>query len=305
MKSDIFYWILNMSIHGSLICLIVLLLRRIRRLPAGFTYALWSLPLLRLWIPLGLNSSWNLAGLLEKLGTRQVPVNWNAHALPEELPFSAMNFTQLANEYFPIRYQSYELTQTMQAAALVWMIVAAVCVIATVFLYLLTRRAIKNAIRQEEFYISDQVNAPALYGIVKPKIVLPPWVAEQDIEFILLHERVHSWRLDNLWRCVAILTCCIHWFNPVCWVCLKYFFSDMELSCDRVVLRILEPEQHKSYALALLNTAKEKSLFISAFGGARIRLRIENVLSYKKLTAAACVALGLLFGILAIALVTN
>ena len=35
MQSDVFYWVLNLSIHGSLVCLLLMLLRLIRTAPGS------------------------------------------------------------------------------------------------------------------------------------------------------------------------------------------------------------------------------------------------------------------------------
>ncbi len=88
------------------------------------------------------------------------------------------------------------------------------------------------------------------------------------LDYVEAHELVHKRRLDNLWRCIALLFCCVHWFNPVVWHCLRLFFADMELSCDERVLRKLAPKERKDYAMALLSVAEGRDLFVSAFGGA-------------------------------------
>lgn len=112
------------------------------------------------------------------------------------------------------------------------------------------------------------------------------------LDFVVAHETVHRRRCDNLWRVLALLVCCVHWFNPIVWWSLKRFFEDMELACDEAVVRGLNAADRKNYAIALLSAAKGRDLFVSAFGGAKLRVRVERVLSYRKLTlgAALCFA---------------
>lgn len=298
MKSDIFYWILNMSLHGGLLCLLVLLLRRIKRLPRGFVYSLWALPFLRLVLPLGLNSPLSIMRLLERLGTRRVRLNISE-------VFSAMNSVAMAGSYAPVTYETNVLTELMETLALIWLIVACGLVLAAAILYFCTRDELRNPEKQEGYFLSDSITAPALYGIFRPKILLPRGIAPQALPYILLHEQVHRRRGDNLWRAVAILTCCIHWFNPLCWLSLKYFFEDMELSCDAAVLKQLGEQEKKTYALALLDTAQSRNLFVSAFGGAGLRLRVERVLAYRRLTILSALAFGALFALIALVLLTN
>lgn len=315
MKSDIFYWVLNMSLHGGLVCLIVLALRRLPRLPRGFVYALWLLPALRLCLPMGLRGRWSLMALLERLGTRRVTVPlgqagavWSAPVVengPATGDLLMVNSVGLAESYFPISYKTNVLTEVFETAALIWAIVAAACALAALILCLCTRQELRHARRREGYWVSDRVTAPGLYGVLRPRIILPEGLPATALPHILRHEAVHARRRDNLWRCAAILICCLHWFNPLCWLCLRAFFADMELACDAAVLRKLEPEARKDYARALLDAARPRSLFVSAFGGAKIRLRIETVLSYRKLTTGAVVAFAALFLAIAATLVLN
>lgn len=315
MKSDVFYWVLNMSIHGGLLCLIVLLLRRIRAFPKGFVYGLWCLPFLRLICPLGVKSPWSFMNLLERLGTREVEVSelalFASSANGQELAstdvqiFATFNHVQFANSYAPITYKTNVLTGTMETLTLIWFIVACACLLTALLLYIFTKRELRGAEKREGFYCSDRVTAPALYGILRPRIVLPYGVSEEARPHILRHEGIHRKRGDNLWRAVGILTCCVHWFNPLCWLCLKYFFEDMELSCDAAAIGKMDEQGRKDYALALLESAEQKNLFVSAFGGAKLRLRIKNILAYRNLTLMASLAFAALFAVIALVLATN
>jgi hypothetical protein len=82
----------------------------------------------------------------------------------------------------------------------------------------------------------------------------------------------------------------------------------MELSCDEAVLRKgrYGREERKAYALTLLRFAEEKRLLIStAFGGARIKVRVANVLNYKRLTVIGAAASAAFILTVALVLLTN
>lgn len=340
MRSDLFYWVLNMSIFGGLLCLIVLVLRRIPWFPRFFVYGLWALPLVRLICPVGLTGRYNLMGQLVRLGVRRVPASWilgewageaqylsgaNGTLLASSYsPLTMMNYTQIARSYSPIVYEgqegnalllpamqkfvvteSFPLQKVMETAALIWLIVAVCLILGALLLYRFSLSEGRLAEEAQGYYVSDRVKVPAVYGIFRCRIVLPSHVRQEDIPYILLHERVHLQRRDNLWRCLAVLVCCVHWFNPICWLSLRCFFADMELACDAAAVHIMTSEQRKAYAHAVLNTAQDSSLFASAFGGAKVSLRIRNLLSYRKLTAFSTVAFALLFAVVAYVLVTN
>ena len=94
-------------------------------------------------------------------------------------------------------------------------------------------------------------------------------------------------------------------FNPFSWIFLKAFLADLELSCDERVLVKLGAERSKEYASALLECKQGATVFASAFGGARIRTRIENILSFKKLTWISLVAFIALISVIFYVLLTN
>ena len=300
MIGDIFYWMLNASIFGSITGLIVLLLRRIRALPRFGIYLLWLLPFIRLWVPAGIASPYSLFGLFAK------PVSIGNGIITGSPVFSFSNTMMAAESYFPITYKTAFLKTIFQTAGMVWLIIAAAALLCSVVLYGLTKSAVKDAVPvRGNLYRSDKLLSPAVYGIVKPKIILPASLAEKDEDYIVKHEQIHIQRRDNFWRIAAVITACVHWFNPLAWLLLKYFFADMELACDAGVLKKLDDTDKKAYASALLACATGKTYYASAFGGAKTRLRIENILSYKKLTLFSGIGFAALFLTIAVAVLTN
>ena len=127
----------------------------------------------------------------------------------------------------------------------------------------------------------------------------------ENLRYILLHEQKHIRRLDNLWRLFAFVSVALHWFNPFSWILLKCFLSDLEIACDESVLNNCSESEKNKYALALVSSAEHKALFISAFGGAKIRTRIERIISYKKMTLISAIAFAALIIAIAYFLLTN
>ncbi len=303
MLSEIFYWVLNISIIGGGTGLIVVLLGKSPKLPRFAAYILWTLPLIRLWIPFGMTNRWSLLSLISRYVTKTVMI-W------EEVPwtpdFSMTNSIQAAKSYFPIEYKTYLLKKIFEVASVIWVIIAIAAIITSVFLYILTKRELWDARHlKENIWISGKVTSPSVYGIIKPRIILPEWIPEKDMPYILAHERVHIIRRDNLWRIIAVITACIHWFNPLVWIFLYRFITDMELACDTKALKILGEDKAKDYATALLACAAGKSYFISAFAGVKTRVRINSILTYKKLTLLSTIAFIVLLVAVTAVLITN
>ncbi|MFA6308232.1 MAG: M56 family metallopeptidase [Clostridia bacterium] len=300
MLSEIFYWVLNLSITGSIAGLILIALRNIKRLPKFAVYVLWAIPLLRLWMPFGIANEYSLLNLISKFTTKTVVV-WQK--VPE---ITMTNMLMGADSYFPIVYKTELLHKIFEVATIVWISIAAAAILAAFLLYWFTKIELRYAEHvKDNIYKSDKVVTPAVYGIFKQKIIIPSVLADSDISYIVLHENVHIKRRDNFFRFIAVITACVHWFNPLSWTFLKLFFTDLELACDTKVLKTLDDRQSKEYATTILNYASDKGFFASAFGGAKVRVRIETILSYKKLTLVSSVCCIALFGAIAIILITN
>lgn len=300
MQSEIFYWVLNLSILGSVAGMVVLILRRIKALPRFAIYVLWALPLIRLWMPFGIANEYSLLNFISKFTTKTVVI-W------KEVPLiTATNTIMGAKSYFPFEYRTDLLENIFSVASVIWIIISCTLILTSLLLYHFTKLEMKSAkLLRDNVYLSDRITSPAVYGVVHPKIIIPAAIVNEDIDYILLHEQVHLKRHDNLFRFVAVITACIHWFNPLSWIFLKYFFTDMELACDAKVLKNLNQLETKEYAHTILAYASGKALFSSAFGGAKTKVRIENILSYKKLTILSSLSLAALIVSIAIVIITN
>ena len=299
---EVFYWIFNMSITASLTGALVLLIRRIKRIPRRIAVFLWAIPFLRMAVPFGLNSPFGLMSLLSKIATKTIVV----YRPTENMAFSYMNSIRAADSYFPITYKVNILEDIFRAASVIWIIPALFVLLMLAVAYLTTMPEIKDSTPlRDNIYLSEKVVSPAVYGIVNPKIILPMACKDRDIDLIILHEKTHIRSMDNLWRMAAFVITAAHWFNPLCWIFLKCFLADLELSCDERVLSKSGTDRAKEYALSLLESRQGTTVFASAFGGAKIRTRIENILSFKKMTRFSLTVFIALLAAVFYALLTN
>lgn len=302
MLQEVFYWIFNMSITAALTGIIVMFVRLIKKIPRRIVVFLWLVPILRMTVPLGLNSPYSLMTLLSKITTKTIVV----FQPTEDISFSMMNSVMAANTYFPITYKVNILDDIFGVASVIWIIVSLAILLMLIIIYFTTIHEIKDSTHlKDNIYLSEKVTSPAVYGIIRPKIILPLSYKDRDIELIIQHEKTHIRGLDNLWRMIAFMVVAVHWFNPLAWMFLRALLADLELSCDERVLVKLGADRSKEYATALLEGRQGPTVFASAFGGARIRTRIENVLSFRKLTWISLVAFVALIGIIFYVLLTN
>lgn len=301
MLGGIFYWILNMSIAASITGILILIIRKIKRIPRYVISIIWLIPIIRMVIPFGISSDYGLMSLISKYTTKTVIVYER-----KQFTLTAMNSIMGAEEYFPIEYKSNLLEEVLGVTSIIWLIISAAIIISLCIIYLITKKEISDAVKlKDNIYLSDKIQSPAVYGIIKPKIVLPASYKDKDLTFVRMHENAHIKRCDNLYRITAFTAVAIHWFNPLAWVFLKCILGDMELACDEKVLRNCGEESKKRYAASLVESFESKNLFASAFGGAKLRIRIENILSYRKLSAFSTAAFLAFAAVIAYTLLTN
>ncbi len=299
---EICYWLINMSIVASFMGLIVMLLRKIRFIPRRVSVFLWIIPFLRMTVPVGLNSPYSLMSLVSRFTTRTVTV----YQPSDDIAFSFSNSIRAAESYSPITYKVNILGTVFSVAGMIWTVVSLALLIALTIIYVSTKNAVADSrLLESNIFFSDKVDSPAVYGIIRPKIIIPGSYKDMELKYIIRHEKTHIKRLDNLWRIIGFITASIHWFNPLSWVFLKAFLNDLELACDEMAVSGYDKEERKEYARTLLSCSGSKSLLVSAFGGAKVRTRIENVLSYKKMTAFSALGFALLVVVIIFTLITN
>lgn len=302
MLHEVFYWLLSMSISAVITGIFVLLVRNIKKIPKRITVILWLVPFIRMAIPVGLNGNHNLMSLISKITTRSIKV----YQPTNHVSVSMMNMTTLADSYFPVTYGSVVLEKIFSISSIIWITVFIAIVLILAIIYFSTLHEMKDSVHmRDNIYFSTKITSPAVYEIIRPKIILPESYSDKDIELILLHERTHIKRRDNLWRVIAVLITAVHWFNPFAWIFLKMFLNDLELSCDECVIAKSGDDRIKEYAYQLVENKRSSNIFASAFSGGRTRKRIENILSFKKMTYFSATVFVLFITALLYVLLTN
>ncbi|MCL1838519.1 MAG: M56 family metallopeptidase [Propionibacteriaceae bacterium] len=309
MLTTVFYFVLNMSLASCLVIVALLGIRAVKPLPRRWVYPLWGLAFFRLMMPFTLPTDWSLFNLTGSLVKRLVTIET---VIPVPRPtwnLTAMNWIGAAEQYAPLVFKTESLRQVFSVAALVWIIVAVAGLATAVILYVLTRAELNKAqLIEGNLYHADTVTSPVLIGLIRPKIILPSSLDPDSAEgrMVLAHEQVHLHRRDNLWRLLAIGLACLHWFNPLAWVMLRAFFTDMELATDELVVKKFAPAQRRSYAKALLRFSDTKPTLVSAgFGHSGVRVRVTNVLNYRRLTLIGAIASAGFLALVTLVLLTN
>lgn len=148
-------------------------------------------------------------------------------------------------------------------------------------------------------FVSDRIVSPITYGVVRQKVILPKYytmMTREQLKYILIHEKIHIDRHDNLNKFLIIVAVCLHWFNPLVWLMYYYYNRDMELACDEKVIRQVGADKRSDYAEALISMAEQEHSvpLYSAFGKSAIKERVFLIMKYKK-SSLFSIVLCLLF----------
>jgi beta-lactamase regulating signal transducer with metallopeptidase domain len=300
-----------MSIIASIFGILIYLIRFIKGMPKFGCYILWGVVFFRLVCPFGISSEYSLLSMLSRIISstfvKTVTLKQAADGSVFSPKITLTNTIQGAATYEPFTYKTDRLEGFFKVASAIWLIVGIAAIISVIIMYHFAVMELKKAVHlRDNIYEGSMVETPTVYGIIKPQIVIPGGIGKEHMEYILAHENVHIKRRDNIWRMLAIITACIHWFNPFIWLFLGSFLKDCELACDERAVKTMAVEERKNYARTLLTYgAKEKTVFASAFGSSKVKVRIKNVLSYRKLTLFSTVCFIAMLLVLIFILITN
>lgn len=334
--------LVRMSLQGSIIIGIILLLRMVfRGLRISYRYCvlLWGIAFFYLIFPWKIENAhgfWRAQPesmvvavsadgptVVTGLGTSIVP---GQNTLPEQGTMTGQSTLPENNAVHGQTTVGTDVQSTGTAAALftstaflrvtfaircLWLVGIPCFLAHFIFSYIRMKRRLAECLPGEEGvrYV-DGIRTPMVFGILRPQIYLPVEMNPEFYDCVLQHERIHLRRLDYLWKILAYLISIVHWVNPVVWLAYYLLCCDMEKACDEAVTEHLEQEDRQEYAEALLAMATDttaRRVFAApvCFDEGDIKGRIRHVLKCRK-TAGKLAALAVeLCAVVALILLTQ
>ena len=157
--------------------------------------------------------------------------------------------------------------------------------------------------RKIPLLISPAADCPMLAGFIRPALYLPDEnISTADAAFIFRHELTHC-RHGDLWLKLLLTAAqCVHWFNPLVYLIVRFAQEDIELACDDAVVRGQNAAYRRAYGETILRSAiaqsRRRQSLVSCFGDDKKTLmrRFEGLFdkSVKKRGAALIVLVALL-----------
>ncbi len=289
---ELFVTICNMSITAGWLTLAVILLRfLLKKAPKWIMGVLWSMVAVRLLCPFSVESIFSLLPSGETLP--QDIVYTQVPQINSGIPIINHRLNPvIGGSLSPNPGDSVNPMQViMTVAAFVWIIGMVALLIYTLVSYLIIRHRVREAVRLPDekekgsVWLCDGIASPFILGMVRPRIYLPSNLSEEDIPYVLAHERAHLRRRDHWWKPLGFLLLTVYWFNPLLWVAYILFCRDIELACDEKVIKALGLDTKKPYAEVLVRCRVSRKRLTAcplAFGEVGVKERIKRVLHYKK-----------------------
>ncbi len=278
--------LVNLSITASWLVLAVLLMRLVfRKAPRWVSCCLWGLVALRLICPVSVESALSLIPSAEPL-----PQDILYTGIPEihsgpEIMDRFVN-PALLNSMTPAPGTSDPMQIWAVVLSWIWAAGAAAMLLYALVSYLLLRHRVATAtLLRENIRQSERVASPFVLGLFRPVIYLPYRIADEDIPYVIAHEKAHIRRKDHWWKPVGFVLLAIYWFHPLLWVAYVLLCRDIEAACDEKVIREMGTEDRRAYSAALLHCSVRHRMIAAcplAFGKTDVKGRIKGIMNYKK-----------------------
>ena len=163
--------------------------------------------------------------------------------------------------------------------------------------------------KEIQVVILEKAGGPMLYGVVKPKIILPRIYELHELDIIFMHEVIHYKHHDLIWKHLANIICCIYWFQPA----LKDIFYQLdqwgETYCDRTACEYLTDV--KGYFSTIIDISMEEIRYgryttAGLYESKEVlKLRMERMKSYRQQRRLRKeISVSIVFGIIILSTVT-
>ena len=293
--NELLGWLARGTLHATLVAALVLLVRALllRRMPPRLLSLLWMILLARMVLPWAPGSAFSIHNLIgDPWGATPSPAAVSpllAGTLPEGILPDAGTEHLGAADLGPRGPGSASSSGTPWGSLVallpaVWLggvlllasltiainvvhwrrICQAPPVTDTAALRLLRQcRRKMGLVREPHLVETDCTHSPALFGLIRPRLLLPTGtiasLSPSELRHVFKHELAHLKRHDILLSWLAAGLQIVHWFNPLIWFAFRRWRADRETMCDELALTHIPVGESHSYAVTLVSLAEHRS----------------------------------------------
>jgi len=347
----IFQAVLQTSIMAGVIVVLILLVHLIvgNRLGMRWRYLLWMLVIVRLLLPHSIESKasiFNLADSIERkisaelsdlafLGGRSQLSNLDYTMHEEDKTHSEADMVPTATQ--PTDKSAMQGMGLINLFALIWLggaIFFGIYALVVNIRFWLNIRKADSLLNARAYEIldearkkmkvhthiplveSDKVFCSALFGFVRPRLIIPKSVMDtmndEELYYIMLHELAHYKQNDILIGWLTTILKVIHWFNPLLWYAFYRIRQDREISCDMIALAHMDKESGIRYGKTLIKLVEsyKKTVKVSGMAGiiegnSPLKKRILAIKTHEPLGIMRSITASVLFLMIILITLTN
>ena len=115
----------------------------------------------------------------------------------------------------------------------------------------------QQVIKKEQFKLVNLNQNIAPFSFFNYIVVNPNLYSSEELQSILLHEKIHSQEKHSIDVLIAKTFCIVFWFNPFVWLYKKAIIQNLEYIADQKAMQQLEDK--KSYQRALLKVVSNQN----------------------------------------------
>ena len=196
--------LLYMGFAASRLIWAVLLLRfLLRNAPKAVRCMLWALVAVRLICPVSIPSAFSLAPREVDLETLRA----EQEALPRESPIPGngaivvMESGALESLIAPETDSARESVSLLAILSAVWLAGLSAMLLYALAGFLRLRRTVSASLPTGgNLWICDDIPAPFILGILRPRVYLPSNLDEAQARYVIAHENAHLRHYDHFWK---------------------------------------------------------------------------------------------------------
>ena len=290
--------LLEITVYSALIFCFVMLFKKVfgKHLSPSLHYFIWLLLVVRLIMPITIDSGFNLFSI----PADSLPVNVYVHPPAADTahidsPIPNENIDKAPhNTAASVANRSSAVQPTVSAEPAtttpfnwralllyIWIAGVALSVLYLFWSYLYLKKRIgKSAVfadkglsdifqqcirelgikRNIRMVLQNEIGSPAL--LVFPVMLMPvdmmQTMNKQQVAFAIKHELMHYKRKDHIACLLLSLLQAVYWFNPFVWLAYRQIRRDMETACDSMVVKTMDSAEKLKYATTVLSLFSRK-----------------------------------------------
>ena len=309
--------LLEITVYSAVLFAAILIFQRLlrRRISAAMHLTVWALLILRLIVPVTVESGWHLFTVPQQtvqseqaeaiLGSDTVETPAISSAV-QPISDKDMVSSQQQSKTESIAEQS---ATSISAKPLDWQTIIVIIWAAGAFVFLMytsirwlqLSRRLKRGSLQTPDYVRDMVKterrslrirrdiriavqswlvSPALSASLKPVLLLPASMMQETeaLRFGIRHELTHYRRKDHLLSLLLLALRCVYWFNPVVWLAFRRMQADMEAACDAAVTNRMAETERTRYIHTMIDMglSAKQPLYALGMGVSNGRKTLEK-----------------------------